>query len=182
MKNILLLGLLLVFVVGCAQNKKFMAVKDGMTETQFKRDNYECAQGSRTSWSGGGSGLIGLGMMAGAQDKAQQQANKFYKMCMEAKGYSIIETDETTGSTGFAPSPDLTVIKVVPDSPAERAGIKVGDKVKSANGIQVRSMNEMVTKIPAPKIGEKRTYIFEREGKEFAVDMVAEPLSKFAGK
>jgi PDZ domain-containing secreted protein len=156
MKKIFLLGLLLIFVLGCVQHNwmrsnymQLYAFKDGVTEYQFIKDDYECAQ-------------------------------QLYKMCMEAKGYIV--ADEKVGVTGIKVSEELTITRVVSNSPAEKAGIKVGDKVKSVSGIQVKSKQEYYEKVLLLKVGEKRTYVFERDGREFTVDMVGEPASKFVGK
>jgi uncharacterized protein YceK len=83
-----LIGVLIVIVMlaGCATTQ-MIASKSDMA--QFQRDNYECMQQSRTSAGGGGSGLIGLAMIAAAQAHAQSQANIMFKMCMEARGYVI---------------------------------------------------------------------------------------------
>jgi hypothetical protein len=66
-------------------------------DAQYSRDVYRCTQESRTSWSGGGTGLVGVAAMAGAQAQAQQAANKLFQMCMSAAGYRPVyqaEMDE----------------------------------------------------------------------------------------
>lgn len=83
-----LLTLLALFLLGCASPKYIVWDKPGLDPAQFKRDTYRCTQESRTSWSGGGSGLIGLSLMASAQRQAVQEANKLYWQCMEAAGYT----------------------------------------------------------------------------------------------
>lgn len=54
---------------------------------QLRRDWYRCTQESRTVASAGGTGLIGIAMIAAAQQQAQNQANTLYLMCMSAAGY-----------------------------------------------------------------------------------------------
>ena len=134
--------------------------KAEVTKNQLIKDDYECAQLSRH------------------EDK--QQVRQLYEMCMKARGYIV--ADETVGATEIKVSKELIVTRVLSNSPAEKAGIKVGDKVKSAGGIQVKSKQEYYAKVPFLKVGEKRTYVFERDGREFTVDMVGEPTSKFVGK
>jgi hypothetical protein len=56
-------------------------------QDQFRRDVYRCTQESRTVASGGGSGLIGIAIMASVAQQAQAQANNLYLMCMDAAGY-----------------------------------------------------------------------------------------------
>ncbi len=83
-----LIGLLLIALCGCATAPKTLWVKPGAAQEDFARDRYECAQQSQTSWSGGGTGLIGVAVMAGAQTDAQNRATAMFKMCMEARGWS----------------------------------------------------------------------------------------------
>ena len=85
MKKIIL-GASLLCLVGCAHTPMVWN-KSGVTIEDFRRDKYECVQQSRTSWSGGGGGLIGIAIMIGSQANAQDKANKMYGLCMEAKGY-----------------------------------------------------------------------------------------------
>jgi len=77
-----------ILVTGCATPQKVIWDKPGGTLEDFRRDNYECVQQSRVSWSGGGTGSVGLVIMAGAQAQAQKQANDLYRMCMEAGGWT----------------------------------------------------------------------------------------------
>jgi hypothetical protein len=86
MKKLFVL-LMILAMAGCAAQTRMVASKVDMS--QFQRDNYECMQQSRTSAGGGGSGLIGLAMIAAAQAHAQSQADIMFKMCMEARGYNI---------------------------------------------------------------------------------------------
>jgi predicted metalloprotease with PDZ domain len=167
MKKIFLLGLLLIFMLGCVQSnwmrssyRQLYVYKDEVTKYQTVKDDYECAQLSRH------------------EDK--QQVRQLYEMCMKTRGYIV--ADEKVGVTGIKVSKELTVTRVFSNSPAEKAGIKVGDKVRSVSGIQVKSKQEYYAKVPLLKVGEKRTYVFERDGREFTVDMVGEPASKFVGK
>jgi hypothetical protein len=77
-----------LLVIGCATPQKVLWDKPGGTPEDFRRDNYESTQQSMVSWSGGGTGTVGLVIMAGAQAQAQKQANALYRMCMEARGWT----------------------------------------------------------------------------------------------
>jgi len=88
-----ILAVIVLLFTGCA-SPKIVWNKEGATLGDFRRDNYDCVQQSRTSWSGGGSGLIGLTLMASAQAQAQGQANALFRMCMEARGYTGHEKQE----------------------------------------------------------------------------------------
>ncbi len=68
---------------GCASTPKVWT-KQGATQEEFKRDNYECVLQSKVSWSGGQADESGLA-------SAKLQANKRYRMCMESKGYTLVD-------------------------------------------------------------------------------------------
>jgi hypothetical protein len=94
-KRAALIGLALL-TSACATGPALTAIaRDGMNDPdRFKRDTYRCHIESRTSWSGGGTGLLGVAMMASAQANAQQEANKTYRMCMDAAGWDIVRRQE----------------------------------------------------------------------------------------
>lgn len=69
--------------------------KVGGSEDQFKKDDFECRQASKTIAGGGGTGAAGIGMMVGALVGGQLQANKTYKDCMDVKGYSEQGSEST---------------------------------------------------------------------------------------
>ncbi len=86
MKKILLESFILIFLVGCATDKLiFYPTKSGLN---FNVDKYDCVQQSRTPWSGGGTGGVGLAMIAIASSRAQNESDELFKMCMEARGWS----------------------------------------------------------------------------------------------
>ena len=84
------IGILLFSVMGCATTK-FIFDKEGLTTEEFNRDRYECVKESQTSWSGGGTGTLGLAMILSSKSSAEKQANAMFKMCMEARGYTARE-------------------------------------------------------------------------------------------
>ena len=84
------IGILLFSVMGCATTK-FIFDKEGLTTEEFNRDKYECVKESQTSWSGGGTGTLGLAMIFSSKSSAEKQANAMFKMCMEARGYTARE-------------------------------------------------------------------------------------------
>jgi membrane-associated protease RseP (regulator of RpoE activity) len=54
-------------------------------------------------------------------------------------------------------------------SPAALAGLKVGDKVTSLNGVQVTTWTQLTTEISKVKAGEPVTLIVQRDGKTLTV-------------
>jgi hypothetical protein len=77
----------LLLATACATTAQPLWYKPGADQQDFAKDKYECMQDSKTSWSGGGTGIIGIAAMAGAAADAQSKANATFKMCMEARGW-----------------------------------------------------------------------------------------------
>lgn len=80
-------------VMGCA-TPKIIFEREGLKTEEFNRDKYECVKESNTSWSGGGTGSLGIAMMISAKSSANKQANEMFKMCMEARGYTAREVSD----------------------------------------------------------------------------------------
>jgi hypothetical protein len=96
MRRVLLSLLALVVLAACAPAPPRLTwTKGGSTAQDFKRDNYACVQESRTSWSGGGTGLVGALAMESAKRRAQEEANRLYRMCMEARDWTATESDSS---------------------------------------------------------------------------------------
>jgi predicted metalloprotease with PDZ domain len=81
--------------------------------------------------------------MATAKSSAQSEANKLYKMCMGARGYELVDSSKasTTGITST--TPELVILKVHPNSPADRAGIKIGDRIIAKNGLLLKAKSTL---------------------------------------
>jgi serine protease Do len=77
----------------------------------------------------------------------------------------------------------ITVSSVVAGSPAERAGLKVGDTIFSVDGKQVKNGDELVGDIASRKPGEKITLGYFRNGKkEETAVTVADRAKLFASR
>ena len=57
----------------------------------YNEDNYRCTQESQTTWSGGGTGLAGIAFAARRASVGAGPANKKYKLCMDAAGWTGVE-------------------------------------------------------------------------------------------
>ena len=87
MKKLICFAAITVMMSGCAP-PKIIWEKPDSSQQEFNRDVYECTQQTTVAWAGGGTGSMGLIMMAGAKSQAQKQANELFKMCMRARGYT----------------------------------------------------------------------------------------------
>jgi len=75
---------------------------------------------------------------------------------------------------GFSTDGNNTVTEVDANSPAEAAGIQVGDVIKSYGGIPIEN-NKELSKMERAKIGETRNYVMDRAGEEVSVDITYAP-------
>ncbi|NIN72077.1 MAG: PDZ domain-containing protein [Gemmatimonadetes bacterium] len=62
--------------------------------------------------------------------------------------------------SGYLTGPDNTVIEVDEGSPADAAGLRVGDRVTSINGVSVED-TPALNRMPRAQIGETRTLVVE---------------------
>jgi len=92
-----------------------------------------------------------------------------------------LEKDETTGV--------MTVQRVVPGSPAEQAGLQVGDVLFALNGIEINEKNESALKTAKKdwKPGQNVSYTLKRDGRSVNANvtlasMPADVLAKFIGE
>jgi serine protease DegQ len=74
------------------------------------------------------------------------------------------------------------IARVEPGSAAERAGLKSGDLVVSANGAVVRDGSQLRNAIGLSRIGDLVKLIVDRAGSEHAVEVKVEAAPNAAGK
>jgi hypothetical protein len=83
------LVLVALVAAGCGAHRVW--VRPGSTHQDFARDKYDCSRESETSWSGGGTGLAGQLAIASARSDAEDHAREVFSMCMEARGWRLVE-------------------------------------------------------------------------------------------
>ena len=95
MKKVLFFVALFFFASGCATtptkvlwSKPDGNVNDKEYRQEYAKDVYECTQESTTQWQGGGTGLMGVVMIASAKKQADDRAKSLFIMCMEARGWA----------------------------------------------------------------------------------------------
>lgn len=119
--------------------------------------------------------VLALGMampaLAGSYEKKCTMSTQDCLDMMAAKlknrGWVGIEMDQDEKS-GV-----LTVVRVVPESPAEKAGFQKGDVLKALNGIPMDEKNEEKMKSNSEKMvpGAKVTYTVDRAGKDASLEV-----------
>lgn len=83
----------------------------------------------------------------------------------------------TTGITSL--TPELVILRVHPNSPADTAGIKIGDRIIAKNGTPVKDLADLraMSKL---QIGEQVEYTLLRNGKELTVTLIAIPANSLS--
>ncbi len=109
-----------------------------------------------------GAALAGHGPCKADLDDCLGQMGKNFK----AKGWVGIELDvEEAGP--------LRITRVLPDSPAEAAGLAAGDRILALNGVAYAKADRAALKeaYKAMKPGNTITYTIDRGGRELKVDV-----------
>jgi serine protease Do len=92
--------------------------------------------------------------------------------------------DLLPGSPGFGFKDNQTFIGepviagVQPDSPADKAGLKAGDRIISIDGVPMHSALDVTKNIKLCYAGEVLTIVFQREGAEQSVSLEATSQSR----
>ena len=69
-------------------------------------------------------------------------------------------------------SDQIVVSHVYPNSPAAKAGIRVGDRILAADGVKIRSVYQAVRLTLYKQPGDKMEFVVQREGDERTVEVV----------
>ena len=106
--------------------------------------------------------LVGSLALAGGQGCTMkpEECAKETTAYFQTHGWLGVEKDYNEDGT-------LTVTKVVPGGPAEKAGFQVGDKITSINGVALGAANEeklKAMKKDGMKIGDTVSYEVSRKG------------------
>lgn len=87
-------------------------------------------------------------------------------------GITIVPmTPELRAYFGAEPDAGVLVSSVQGDSPAQKAGLAVGDVIVSAGGDDVRSPHELIGRVASAPAGESLSLRFVRAKKERSVDV-----------
>jgi Do/DeqQ family serine protease len=117
------------------------------------------------SRSGGNIG-IGFAIPSNMVKSVAEQLVKFGKVERGILGVNIVTLDPATAENlGIKEAQGALVSQVVPESAAEKAGVKAGDVITSVNGIVVKSSQELRNRIGMLRVGEQVKLSLLRDGK-----------------
>ena len=145
------------------------------TPEKWAKDRYECEKDARQS------GYFGTGIVGSIN------MQNFFNGCLESKGWTKttakredIEKASTYGTTGISVDPrdkskEAIIIRVIPNSPADKAGIQAGDKIVERNGQPISCIGD-IEAMGRLRAGERVTYKVDRNGKIQVFELVAVPV------
>ena len=116
-----------------------------------------------------GLALAGHG---GKCTKSTAECASYMKEAYQTKGWMGIEADKSEDGT-------MKVLSVIPNGPADRAGIKAGDLLVSVNGVTISPANEeklMEMKKTSLKIGQTASYGVKRGAETLNVTVALERI------
>lgn len=145
MRECIRLFLLIVLISGCMSYSTIMVNADGQIEQVSER---------------------GRGVVNGAMAK-----NAFSNRIDELRNYGFQEIKEA-GEAGiyFGNDESTIVTKFFPDSPAEKSGIKLGDKITAIDGIEVKN-SKQAKKLLFGRLINPVRIVYENKGGSFTVSV-----------
>lgn len=86
---------------------------------------------------------------------------------MDAKNYV---------TAGFQSDDNNAIVNIEPGSPAEAAGMQLGDIIKTSGGIEINN-NKELSKRDRPAAGDVRDYVVDRDGSDVTIQLTYTELS-----
>jgi membrane-associated protease RseP (regulator of RpoE activity) len=192
--KILLVAVLLGLLIGGCSAGKIWIIPPGGDRSSFERDKAQCIYEARAQVPPAAPLLVGFTgnrnvdiagsitalLVVGAQVSAQKAVfERAFRNCMQARGYEFADKS-SLGTTGIIfdgrdPSKEVIVTGVMPNSPADFAGIKPGDKCIEKNYAPISCVADIVA-LGRLYSGSLIKYKFLRNGEEISVTLTAIPM------
>jgi serine protease Do/serine protease DegQ len=130
-------------------------------------------------YGGGGKGSIGIGFAIPinlARDVMRQLVDygEVRRGRLGAQGQDL--TAQLAQAFGIERSSGFIVTQIETGSPADKAGIRVGDVIVAANGKPIRSAGDMHNLVGLQRLGESIELELFREGTELSLAVLMQPI------
>lgn len=129
-----------------------------------------------------GSGIEGLGFaipINDAKEVIEELMKNGYVANRPSLGVSLVDIDDEMSAFKAGVEDAGTYISSVTNgSAAEKAGLKIRDRIISIDGKEISSGSEAVSVIHAHKAGDKITIVVERDGKKISVKVTLEEAAQ----
>jgi serine protease Do len=115
---------------------------------------------------GGGSLGIGFAIPINLARRVLDEVVRYGHVRAAWPGMQIQEvTPYLAQRLGFSQPGGLVVTRIEPGGPADRAGVQVGDRLRSVNGVDIRSVEDAQRGIYGSGVGDRLRLVLEREGR-----------------
>lgn len=126
--------------------------------------------------SGGSEGIgfaipINMAMLVAEQLVTNGKLGRSYLGVQLENAFDII----TARKLGLNSTTGALVKAVIPNSPAQKAGINIGDVIVEFNGIAIENDGHLVKQVGLTAVGSKVNVVFYREGSPRRIATVLEP-------
>jgi serine protease Do len=132
---------------------------------------------------GGGSLGMGFAIPVNSAKKVVREIVKYGSVRGVWIGISVQDiTPYLAQHLGVTDTRGVIVVKLEDDSPADKAGVKVGDLIRKVQGARVEDSNDAQRSIFGAGIGDVLTLTLEREGKTWDARLKLVEVPKGSGK
>ena len=86
------------------------------------------------------------------------------------RAYLGVTLTTVTANSYYGAEPGVYVCEYVDGGPADQAGLKIGDKIISMDGVAINSSDDIIVIRDSHEVGDTIEFVIERDGKQMTVD------------
>ncbi len=88
------------------------------------------------------------------------------------RSYLGVTLTNVTEDAYYGAEPGVYVYEYVEDGPADQAGLKIGDKIISVDGVAISSSDDIIDIRDSHNVGDTVVFVIERNGERMNIDFV----------
>ena len=101
------------------------------------------------------------------------EKGEFKRVYLGIRGVEVEVIESTTG-TKLQAEHGIYIVEIVPDTPAEKIGLRAGDVIQKVGTATIKSMGALQKELYKYRPGDKATVTYFRNGKEETVEVIFE--------